>query len=124
MANAPLYLGGDLTKLDDTGKQMAGNDEVIAVNQSGKPAMQVIGGDLPVWVSDLGGGRYHVALFNMNATRAVVELPWRVLGLTGARRMRDLWRHQEQGPSIGQLPCRTACAWHPAVPGRGACRAI
>jgi len=101
MANAPLYLGGDLTKLDDTGKQLAGNDEVIAVNQSGKPAMQVIGGDLPVWVSDLGGGRYHVALFNMNATRAVVELPWRVLGLTGARRMRDLWRHQEQGPSSG-----------------------
>lgn len=101
MANAPLYLGGDLTKLDETGKQLAGNDEVIAVDQSGKPAMQVIGGDLPVWVSDLGGGRYHVALFNMNATRAVVELPWRVLGLTGARRVRDLWRHQEQGPSSG-----------------------
>lgn len=101
MANAPLYLGGDLTKLDETGKQLAGNDEVIAVNQSGKPAMQVIGGDLPVWVSDLGGGRYHVALFNMNATRAIVELPWRVLGLTGARRVRDLWRHQEQGSSMG-----------------------
>ncbi|WP_426285086.1 CBM35 domain-containing protein [Luteibacter sp. E-22] len=101
MANAPMYLGGDLTKLDETGKRLAGNDEVIAVNQSGKPAMQVIGGDLPVWVSDLGGGRYHVALFNMNATRAVVELPWRVLGLTGARRVRDLWRHQEQGPSTG-----------------------
>ncbi|MDQ0010397.1 hypothetical protein J2T07_002587 [Luteibacter jiangsuensis] len=101
MANAPLYLGGDLTKLDETGKQLAGNDEVIAVDQSGKPAVQVIGGDLPVWVSDLGGGRYHVALFNMNATRAVVELPWRVLGLTGARRVRDLWRHQEQGPSSG-----------------------
>ncbi|MGF6712280.1 alpha-galactosidase [Luteibacter sp. W1I16] len=101
MANAPLYLGGDLTKLDETGKQLAGNDEVIAVDQSGKPAVQVIGGDLPVWVSDLGGGRYHVALFNMNATRAVVELPWRVLGLTGARRMRDLWRHQEQGSSSG-----------------------
>lgn len=101
MANAPLYLGGDLTKLDDTGKQLAGNDEVIAVDQSGKPAMQVLGGDLPVWVSDLGNGRYYVALFNMNATRAVVELPWRVLGVTGVRRMRDLWRHQEQGPSVG-----------------------
>jgi alpha-galactosidase len=101
MANAPLYLGGDLTKIDDVGKQIAGNDEVIAVDQSGKPATQALGGDLPVWVSDLGGGRYYVALFNMNATRAVVELPWRVLGLTGARRTRDLWRHQEQGPSIG-----------------------
>ena len=41
MANAPIYLGGDLTRLDDDGKRLATNDEVIAVNQSGKPARQL-----------------------------------------------------------------------------------
>jgi len=101
MANAPMYLGGDLTRLDATGKALAGNDEVIAVNQSGRPAQQALGGDLPVWVSDLGDGRYYVALFNMNATRAVVDLPWKTIGVTGAKRMRDLWRHRELGPSLG-----------------------
>lgn len=101
MANAPLYLGGDLTRMDDAGKALVTNDEVIAVDQSGHPAIQAMGGDLPVWVSDLGNGRYHVAVFNMNATRAVVELPWKLLGLTGARRMRDLWQHRELGPSLG-----------------------
>ncbi|MGN6094436.1 MAG: CBM35 domain-containing protein [Luteibacter jiangsuensis] len=111
MANAPLYLGGDLTRLDDTGKQLAGNDEVIAVDQSGRPATQVVGGDLPVWVSDLGGGRFYVAMFNMNATPAVVELPWRVLGVNGARRLRDLWHHRELGPSLG--------AYRTELPGHG-----
>src|ERR1035437_3176840 len=44
MANAPMYLGGDLTTLDDFGKQILTNDEVIAVNQSGHPAKQAVGG--------------------------------------------------------------------------------
>ena len=102
MANAPLYLGGDLTKLDDTGKRLATNDEVLAVDQSGKPARQVLGGDLNVWVSDLGNGRYYIALTNMNATTTVARLPWNLVGLTGTRRMRDLWNHQELGPSLGE----------------------
>ncbi|WP_125903102.1 alpha-galactosidase D [Luteibacter rhizovicinus] len=102
MANAPLYLGGDLTKLDETGKRLATNDEVLAVDQSGKPARQVLGGDLNVWVSDLGNGRYYLALTNMNATTTVARLPWNLVGLTGTRRMRDLWNHQELGPSVGE----------------------
>jgi hypothetical protein len=100
IANAPLYLGGDLTRLDETGKRLAGNDEVIAADQSGKHTKQVLAGDINVWVTDLGNGRYYVALFNMNATTTVATLPWHVAGLTGARRMRDLWSHQELGPSL------------------------
>jgi alpha-galactosidase len=99
MANAPMYLGGDLTRIDDFGKRLMTNDEVLAVDQSGKPATQVLGGDHQVWVSDLGHGDYYVALFNMNATPAVVELPWSELGLDGARRVRDLWTHTELGNS-------------------------
>ncbi|MBT2139764.1 hypothetical protein KK141_09475 [Dyella sp. LX-66] len=97
MANAPIYLGGDLTRIDAFGKQLATADEVLAVDQSGKPATQVLGGDLPVWVSDLGDGNYYVALFNMNATPAVVTLPWRQIGLDGVRQVRDLWARAEVG---------------------------
>jgi len=102
MANAPLYLGGDLTQLDPEGVRIATNDEVLAVDQSGHPARQVLGGDHPVWVSDLGHGRSYVALFNMNAAPARVVLPWRVLGAVGALRVRDLWSHRELGPSVLQ----------------------
>ncbi len=97
MANAPMYLGGDLTQIDDFGKQLVTNDEVLAVNQSGKPAKQVLGGDLPVWVADLGNRTYYVALFNMNATPAVLRLPWSMLGFTDAPQVRDLWNHIDLG---------------------------
>jgi hypothetical protein len=94
-----MYLGGDLTKIDSFGKQLVSNDEIIAVNQSGKPARQVLGGDLPVWVSDLGNHTYYVGVFNLNATPSVVHLPWNLLGVNGALAVRDLWSHANLGPS-------------------------
>ena len=103
MANAPMYLGGDLTRIDDFGKRLMGNDEVLAVDQSGHPAVQVLGGDRQVWVSDLGHGDYYVAMFNMNATSTVFELPWNLLGATGVQRARDLWTHAELGGSHGSF---------------------
>ncbi|TCV93390.1 carbohydrate-binding protein with CBM35 doain [Luteibacter rhizovicinus] len=106
IANAPLYLGGDLTKIDDFGKKLATNDEVIAVNQSGKPAKQILGGDMQVWVTDLGDGSYNIALFNMNATPTVARLPWNVLGFAGVRQVRDLWAHADLGPSWGEFSTR------------------
>src|SRR6266403_1087072 len=72
MANAPLYLGGDLTNLTTYGKQLLTNDEVLAVDQSGHPAKQVTGGFTPVWVSNLGNGSSYVAIFNLSVPKAGV----------------------------------------------------
>jgi hypothetical protein len=97
MANAPMYLGGDLTTLDSFGKQILTNDEVLAIDQSGHPAKQALGGDTPVWVSDLGDGSYYVAIFNLNAFPSRVTVPWRSLGFSSAPKVRDLWNHIELG---------------------------
>jgi alpha-galactosidase len=99
MANAPMYLGGDLTKIDSVGKQLVSNDEIIAIQQSAKPAKQVLGGEQPVWASNLGDNSYYVGLFNLNATPAIVHFPWSLLGKSGALRVRDLWNHKDLGPS-------------------------
>jgi alpha-galactosidase len=99
MANAPMYLGGDLTKIDSVGKQLVSNDEIIAIQQSAKPAKQVLGGEQPVWASNLGDNTYYVGLFNLNATPAIVHFPWSLLGKSGALRVRDLWNHKDLGPS-------------------------
>jgi alpha-galactosidase len=99
LANAPIYLGGDLTKIDSFGKQLATNDEVLAVNQSGKPATQVLDGDLEVWVSKLGNGAYYVGFFNMNATVTNARIPWSLLGFTNAVQVRDLWSQRNLGPA-------------------------
>jgi hypothetical protein len=112
MANAPLTLGADLTALTDAGKQLLTNDEVLAVDQSGHPAKQAVGGDRPVWVIDLGNGTYYVALFNLNALTSQVTVPWSRLGFARAANVRDLWNHAElgsYGPEFSAL-----------IPGHGA----
>jgi hypothetical protein len=60
LAGAPIVLGGDLRNIDAFGKQLLTNDEVLAVDQSRRPAKQVLDGDLEVWVSNLGDGSYYV----------------------------------------------------------------
>lgn len=112
MANAPISVGGDLTKLTSYGKSLLFNDEVLAVDQSGHPAKQVTGGFTPVWVSNLGNGSYYVAVFNLNAFPTSVTLNWKDLGFLGAAEMRDLWNHAEVGPSYSTFSS--------VLPGHGA----
>lgn len=103
LANAPIILGGDLRNMDSFGKQLLTNDEVLAVDQTGKPAKQVLDGDVEVWVSNLGNGHYYVGIFNMNATVTNVSIPWSLLGFANAVQVRDLWTHRELGPSFDQF---------------------
>jgi alpha-galactosidase len=111
MANAPLYLGGDLTTLSDAGKRMLSNDEVLAIDRSGHPAIQVRGDDTPVWMMKLDDGTVYVALFNMDAIPVPVEVRWRDLGFTAAHRIHDVWNDYDLRPNGRGLEA--------VVPGHG-----
>ena len=91
MANAPLYLGGDLTTLDAVGKRLLSNDEVLAIDRSGHPAIQIRGDDTPVWMMKLDDGTVYLALFNMDAIPVPVKVRWQDLGFTRAQRIHDVW---------------------------------
>jgi alpha-galactosidase len=112
LANAPLSLGGDLTKLTPFGLKLLTNNEVLGVQQSGHPAKQVNGGFTPVWVSDLGDGSYYVGIFNLNAFATRVQVDWKDLGFAGASQIRDLWSHVELENCSG--------AFSDVLPGHGA----
>jgi alpha-galactosidase len=99
MSNSPLYLGGDLTTLDAAGKRMLSNDEVLALDRSGHPATQIRGDDTPVWMMKLDDGTVYVALFNMDAIPAPVNVGWRDLGFTAAHRIHDVWNGNDLRPS-------------------------
>jgi alpha-galactosidase len=112
MANAPLSIGGDLTRLTVFGKQALTNDEVLAVDRSGHPATQINAGFTQVWASNLGHGAYYVALFNLNALPSSVTFDWKDLGFANAVQMRDLWSHTELGPQFNSFST--------VLPGHGA----
>ena len=103
MANAPLYLGGDLTQLDALAKSAFTNDELLAVDQSGHPAIQKTGGFHPIWIADAGDGDYYVALYNFTAFPDRVDVPWRDLGFKNAIAVRDVWNHNELGAFPGEF---------------------
>ncbi|MGB9419167.1 MAG: TIM-barrel domain-containing protein, partial [Acidobacteriaceae bacterium] len=112
MANAPLSLGGDLTKLTSFGKQALTNDEVLAVDRSGHPATQINAGFTQVWASNLGNGSYYVGLFNLNALPSSLTFDWKDLGFQNAIEVRDLWGHRELGTRLNSIST--------VLPGHGA----
>ena len=99
MANSPVYLGGDLTKLDNFAKSAFTNDELIVVDQSGLPAVQVTGGPQPVWMSKQADGSIYVAVYNLNGLSSKVTVRWSDLGFRHALAVRDVWNRTNLGPS-------------------------
>ena len=97
MANAPIYLGGSLANLDDAGKQLVTNDELIAIQQGGKPAKEILSGDTRVWAINNGDGTYYVSISNMVNTPVSVTMPWNLLGFNNATSVRDVWNHINLG---------------------------
>jgi hypothetical protein len=107
--SAPLYSGDDLTKLDSYGLSLLTNDEVIAIDQQGKPA-QPVDAHAPtqVWYTHNNDGSYTVALFNMTDSPATVTADFSDIGFTGNASVRNVWTHQNSGSYNGsygaQLP--------------------
>jgi alpha-galactosidase len=97
---SPLLIGCDLTRLDEFTLNLLANDEVLEVSQDplGRQAGRVAqNGPLEVWAKDLEDGSQAVGLFNRGGEEAQVTANWADLHLTGAHKVRDLWRQQDLG---------------------------
>jgi hypothetical protein len=98
ISSAQLYTGNDLTNLDSYGLELLTNDEVIAVNQAGRPAHPVsTDSEQQVWYANNGDGTYTVGLFNLGSSAATVKVNWSDIGLNGPASVRDLWSHTDLG---------------------------
>jgi hypothetical protein len=101
---APLYTGDDITKLDSYGLSLLTNDEVIAVDQAGKPATPISqSSNQQVWKVKNADGSYTVALFNLGSSTATVTANWSDLGFSGSATVRDLWSHSDLGSFSGHF---------------------
>ena len=101
IARSPLIMGGDLRRLDDVTLSLLTNDEVLAVNQTGRDQRQVFRrDDLAAWCAKAAhGDDVYVALFNLRDAvpgarggAVPIPIPLADLGIAGGARARDLWR--------------------------------
>jgi len=100
--SSPLYIGDDLTKLDDDGLALLTSDEVIAINQAGRPAKPLSQATRQqVWFSRQADGSYVVALFNLDDVPKRVTASWADLGITGKASVRDIWQDRDLGSTDG-----------------------
>lgn len=106
MVAAPLMAGNDIRNMTLEIKEILLNKELIAVDQDplGKQGRRIRDdGDLEVWVKELSGKRYAVALLNKSANPADITVTWKELGLKGKFNVRDLWLHKNVGKFKGSF---------------------
>jgi alpha-galactosidase len=100
MQAAPLLIGADLSQLDPFTLALLTNDEVLDVDLDplGKAASRVWKSHkLEVWSRPLSDGSRAVALFNRGMKPYSVTARWSDIGVTGRRRVRDLWLKKDLG---------------------------
>lgn len=98
IVGSPLYIGDDLTKLDDYGMKLLTNKEVIGINQAGRVARPLSQAtNQQVWFSRQADGSYVVALFNLDDVPKRVTADLADLGITGDASVKDIWANRNLG---------------------------
>jgi alpha-galactosidase len=101
MAAAPMYLGDDLGRMDSFGKSLLTNSRVVAVDDSGKAATQITGGNQRVFSKKNSDGSYTVAFFNLGGATAKVSVTWSAIGTSGTKTLTNLWSGAGLGTATG-----------------------
>jgi len=100
MQAAPLFIGADLSRLDEFTLALLTNDEVLEVDRDvlAKAGGRVWAKDrLEVWSRPLADGTIAVALFNRGLTPRSIDVRWQDIGRTGRQPVRDLWKRADLG---------------------------
>jgi alpha-galactosidase len=108
LAASPLLLGVDLTNLDSGDLALLTNDEVVAVDQAGVAAKQLVSGNAQVWVAAEPDGSFAVGLFNLGGGATSMTIPWSDVGISGSATVRDLWAQMDLGSFTGSFTTSVA----------------
>ena len=103
MLAAPLFLGTDVSELDDETLEVVSNPQIIAIDQDtlGEQAKLVrTDNDVEIWVRQLEGGDYAVALLNGSETSHDILLSLNNLGIQGNYDVTDAWTSSELDEAV------------------------
>ena len=97
---APLFFSGDMAKLDDFTLNILCNAEIIDINQDalGKQAQPLVKDEKTlILAKPLEDGSLAVGLFNLAEETRDITIKWDALDLSGRQKIRDVWRHIDEG---------------------------
>ncbi|MEO6805055.1 MAG: glycoside hydrolase family 27 protein [Edaphobacter sp.] len=101
MARSPLFIGGNLTQMDDALKSLLTNPGVIEVDQHSVAAHELgRDGDVVTWVSvSVNRDKNYLALFNLGDAPVRVDKAFAQYGFIDKAqyKVRDLWMRKELG---------------------------
>jgi len=100
LLSSPLLIGCPVDNLDEFTENLLTNDEVLDINQDplGKQARRIFNeSGKQVWVKELEDGSIAVGLFNTQNIVQTVSVSWKDIDRSGKRKVRDLWRQQDEG---------------------------
>jgi alpha-galactosidase len=100
MQAAPLFIGADLTQLDDFTIALLTNDEVLDVTRDmlARAGGRIWSQDrMEAWSRPLADGTLAVALFNRGLQPRRIAISLGDLGLAAPQPVRDLWRRRDIG---------------------------
>ncbi len=106
---APLIFSGHMGKLDEFTLNILCNHEVIEVDQDPLGTQGRIvkrDDDHFVMVRPLEDGSKAVGLFNTSVLPLTLSAAWSDLGISGAQKVRDLWRQKELGVFNDIFKCK------------------
>lgn len=95
---APLFFSGDMGSLDAFTLNVLCNAEVIDIDQDplGKQGAIVRHSeDEFILAKPMEDGSLAVGLFNLSETPREIAVTWNELGISGRRRVRDVWRQRD-----------------------------
>ncbi len=104
IARSPLFLGANLTQMDEWTESLVTNAEVVAMNQRGhEQRLAGQDGELVAWASKEDRGQEYLALFNLGDAEVRLEVPLARYGFTAERYVaRDVWEKKDLG-KIGKV---------------------
>ncbi len=100
IAQSPLMFGGDLPSNDASTLSLITNDDVIAVDQTGRHGSAIAeGGASVIWSAEAGTtNSKFVALFNVGDKNAIdTRLNWGTVKMPEKCLVRDLWARKDLG---------------------------
>ena len=100
MAGAPVA-ASDLPSTIGNDMKYYTNDELLALNKDGfvgKPLSDKLNDkNNEIWYGQMTNGDYVVGLFNRSDNAATVAVSFKELGIEGEWKVRDLWKHADEG---------------------------